>query len=119
MFQQAENHTHNIHSSNNKGLANIFQLNNVTKTYECRGESINALYDSTLAIDHNDIIALVGPSGSGKTTMLSLLGGMIAPTSGEVLFAGRSLYDMSLIRMHRKPRPGFTGTGHEPAHRLP
>ncbi|MEP3479716.1 MAG: ABC transporter ATP-binding protein, partial [Fuerstiella sp.] len=39
---------------------------------------------------------LVGPSGSGKTTMLSLLGGMMAPTSGEVLFRGESLYDMSL-----------------------
>jgi putative ABC transport system ATP-binding protein len=97
----------------------VFQLNNVTKAYECRGQTVNALNKTSLSIGDNEFIAVVGPSGSGKTTMLSLLGGMIAPTSGEVLFAGRSLYDMSLIRMHRKPRPGFTGTGHEPAHRLP
>ena len=74
----------------------MFQLNNVTKTYERRGQTVNALLDTTLSIGDNEFIALVGPSGSGKTTMLSLLGGMMAPTSGEVLFRGESLYDMSL-----------------------
>lgn len=74
----------------------MFQLNNVTKTYERRGQTVNALQDTTLSIGDNEFIALVGPSGSGKTTMLSLLGGMMAPTSGEVLFRGESLYDMSL-----------------------
>ena len=74
----------------------MFQLNNVTKTYERRGQTVNALLDTTLSIGDNEFIALVGPSGSGKTTMLSLLGGMMAPTSGEVLFRGESLYDLSL-----------------------
>lgn len=74
----------------------MFQLNNVTKTYERRGQTVNALRDTTLTIGENEFIALVGPSGSGKTTMLSLLGGMMAPTSGDVFFAGQSLYDMSL-----------------------
>lgn len=74
----------------------MFQLNNVTKTYERRGQTVNALRDTTLTIGENEFIAVVGPSGSGKTTMLSLLGGMMAPTSGDVFFAGQSLYDMSL-----------------------
>lgn len=74
----------------------MFQLNNVTKTYERRGQTVNALNDTSLTIGDNEFIALVGPSGSGKTTMLSLLGGMMAPTSGEVLFRDESLYDMSL-----------------------
>ncbi|MCL4109334.1 UNVERIFIED_CONTAM: hypothetical protein GTU68_038963 [Idotea baltica] len=74
----------------------MFQLNNVNKTYERRGQTVNALNDTSLTIGNNEFIALVGPSGSGKTTMLSLLGGMMAPTSGEVLFRGESLYDMSL-----------------------
>lgn len=74
----------------------MFELRNVTKTYECRGQIVNALNETSLAIGNNEFIALVGPSGSGKTTMLSLLGGMMAPTSGEVLFRGESLYDMSL-----------------------
>lgn len=74
----------------------MFELKDVTKTYERRGQTVNALNDTSLTIGDNEFIALVGPSGSGKTTMLSLLGGMMAPTSGEVLFRGESLYDMSL-----------------------
>ncbi|GAB5444684.1 MAG: ABC transporter ATP-binding protein [Fuerstiella sp.] len=74
----------------------MFELKNVTKTYERRGQIVNALIETSLTIGDNEFIALVGPSGSGKTTMLSLLGGMMAPTSGEVLFRGESLYDMSL-----------------------
>lgn len=74
----------------------MFELKNVTKTYERRGQIVNALNETSLTIGDNEFIALVGPSGSGKTTMLSLLGGMMAPTSGEVLFRGESLYDMSL-----------------------
>ncbi|APZ96432.1 ABC transporter ATP-binding protein [Fuerstiella marisgermanici] len=74
----------------------MFELKNVTKTYERRGQTVNALNDTSLTIGDNEFIALVGPSGSGKTTMLSLLGGMMAPTAGEVLFRGESLYDMTL-----------------------
>ena len=74
----------------------MYQLKNVTKTYERRGQTVNALHETSLTIGDNEFIALVGPSGSGKTTMLSLLGGMMAPTSGEVLFRGESLYDMTL-----------------------
>lgn len=74
----------------------MFELKKVTKTYERRGQIVNALNETSLSIGDNEFIALVGPSGSGKTTMLSLLGGMMAPTSGEVLFRGESLYDMSL-----------------------
>jgi putative ABC transport system ATP-binding protein len=74
----------------------MFQLKNVTKTYERRGETVNAINETSLSIGDNEFIALVGPSGSGKTTLLSLLGGMMGPTSGEVLFRGESIYDMSL-----------------------
>lgn len=74
----------------------MFQLDSVSKTYERRGQAINALNETSLTISDNEFIALVGPSGSGKTTMLSLLGGMMAPTAGHVLFQGQSLYDMSL-----------------------
>ena len=74
----------------------MFQLKNVTKTYERRGETVNAINETSLSIGDNEFIVLVGPSGSGKTTLLSLLGGMMGPTSGEVLFRGESIYDMSL-----------------------
>ena len=40
-------------------------------------------------------MAVVGPSGSGKSTLLLMLGGMLSPSSGKVLFETQSLYDLS------------------------
>lgn len=74
----------------------MYQLENVNKTYERRGQTVTALADSTLSLAEGEFVALVGPSGSGKTTLLSMLGGMLAPTSGRVLLDGQSLYDLSV-----------------------
>jgi putative ABC transport system ATP-binding protein len=62
-----------------------------------------------LEIATGEYVALVGPSGSGKTTLLSLLGGMLSPTSGQVLFDGKSLYDLSVAERTRirRERIGF------------
>lgn len=74
----------------------MYQLENVNKTYERRGQSVTAFADSTLSLSEGEFVALVGPSGSGKTTLLSMLGGMLAPSSGRVLLDGQSLYDLSV-----------------------
>ena len=37
------------------------------------------------------IYAILGPSGCGKTTLLSLLGGLDSPTSGQILFDGQDI----------------------------
>jgi branched-chain amino acid transport system ATP-binding protein len=44
-----------------------------------------------LEVREHDVHALVGPNGAGKTTVLSMLGGQVLPTAGEVLFEGRVL----------------------------
>jgi len=55
-----------------------------------------ALDDFSLRVDPDppSITAIVGESGSGKTTLARLLLGVIAPTSGDVLYQGRSLPSM-------------------------
>ena len=45
--------------------------------------------------DRPSITAIVGESGSGKTTLARLLLGLVAPTSGQVLYQGRDLHDLS------------------------
>ena len=45
----------------------------------------------SLTVPAGRIVGILGPNGSGKTTMLKLLGGTLTPTSGDVLFGGRSL----------------------------
>jgi putative ABC transport system ATP-binding protein len=70
----------------------VFELSNVSKSYAHKQGKVTALQSTTLRIARGEFVAVVGPSGSGKTTMLSILGGMLAPSSGQVLLDGKSLY---------------------------
>jgi oligopeptide/dipeptide ABC transporter ATP-binding protein len=62
-----------------------------------------ALQDVSLEIksDPPSITAIVGESGSGKTTLARLLLGLIAPTSGEVLYQGKELHALSWPEQRR------------------
>ena len=73
----------------------MLKMEDVTKTYQHRGRTITALDNATLDIPEADFVSLVGPSGSGKSTLLLMLGGMLSPTSGQVLFKDQSLYDLN------------------------
>jgi branched-chain amino acid transport system permease protein len=50
-----------------------------------------ALSDVDLAIREGTIAGLIGPNGAGKTTFFNIVTGLIKPTSGELLFEGRSI----------------------------
>ena len=58
------------------------------------------LKDINLEIQKGKYITVVGPSGSGKSTLMRILASMISPTSGEVMFDGKSIetYDPILYR---------------------
>ncbi|MEU5771219.1 ABC transporter ATP-binding protein [Streptomyces asoensis] len=59
------------------------------KVYESSGRRVEAVRDLTFTVDAGELVCLVGPSGCGKTTLLKCLGGLLTPTSGEVLLEGR------------------------------
>jgi branched-chain amino acid transport system ATP-binding protein len=50
-----------------------------------------ALDDVSIAVNAGELVSVVGPNGAGKTTLVNLLTGLMAPTSGDVLFMGRSI----------------------------
>ena len=50
--------------------------------------------------------AILGPSGCGKTTLLSLLGGLDSPESGQILFAGKDIAQTGLAD-HRRNHVSF------------
>jgi putative ABC transport system ATP-binding protein len=66
----------------------VLALDHVEKEYP---GGVAALRSVTVDIDSADRVAVVGPSGSGKTTMLTILGTLERPTSGEVRIAGRDV----------------------------
>ncbi|MBQ9122970.1 MAG: amino acid ABC transporter ATP-binding protein [Lachnospiraceae bacterium] len=56
-----------------------------------------------LTINKGDIVAVIGPSGSGKSTFLRCLNCMEDPTSGQIIFNGVDIADMSVdINIHRR-----------------
>ena len=66
----------------------MLALDRVDKEYP---GGVAALRGVSVRIATGDQVAVVGPSGSGKTTMLTVLGTLERPTSGEVRIAGRDV----------------------------
>jgi NitT/TauT family transport system ATP-binding protein len=66
----------------------IVEVVGIGKTYEA---GVEALKDVTLGFARGKLSTLLGPSGCGKTTLLKIIGGLIAPTAGEVRVKGRKV----------------------------
>jgi lipoprotein-releasing system ATP-binding protein len=79
----------------------------VSVTYR-RGETeVRALSEVDLSIARGESVALQGPSGSGKTTVLHLLGGLLVPTEGEVLWKGEPLSSLDAAARGRARAGGI------------
>ena len=76
-------------------MATLVSINNLTKTYQRGSEKVEVLHHIDLDIERGDFVALMGPSGSGKTTLLNLIGGLDAPSSGEITVDGERIDRMS------------------------
>lgn len=66
----------------------IIEIENVSKIYKDTDRF--ALKDLSLHIDDKEIFGLLGPNGAGKTTLISILCGLIKPTSGHITINGLS-----------------------------
>ena len=55
------------------------------------GSSVQALENISLTLKKGELLSVLGPSGCGKTTLLNILAGFLAPTSGSVTLNGKSV----------------------------
>ena len=66
-------------------------IRHLSKTFEQKGNSVEALRDISLDIEEGDIYGIIGMSGAGKSTLVRCLNYLERPTSGEVIIGGRDL----------------------------
>jgi ABC-2 type transport system ATP-binding protein len=69
-------------------MAPIVSVSNLVKTY---GSGFQALKGVSLDIEEGKILALLGPNGAGKTTLISIICGIVNPSSGKVTVGGHDV----------------------------
>lgn len=74
-----------VHDEEPKGVPIGVNIQNLTKRYKGRGKAVDNL---NLRLYENEITVLLGHNGAGKTTTISMLTGMVPPTSGSVTING-------------------------------
>ena len=68
----------------------LVEIKHLNLIYQSVDSETHALDDINLEIDNQEFVSIVGPSGCGKTTILSLISGLMRPTSGDIKVAGKS-----------------------------
>ena len=76
-------------------MSPLLETRGVSKTYG----AFRALVDVDMRVNAGEIVSVVGPNGAGKTTLVNLLTGLLEPTSGDVLFMGRSVAGVGPVEL--------------------
>ena len=90
-----------------KLVESILKAASLYHVYESKAEDGNvvALRGIHIDVKEGEAIAVVGPSGSGKSTLMKCLGGLMKPSSGSVMLAGKNMTRLSgkeLVHLRQK-----------------
>ena len=69
-------------------MTRAIAIEGLTKTYKSGHQALKRV---DLSIDKGEIFALLGPNGAGKTTMISIICGIVTPSSGTILADGHDI----------------------------
>ncbi len=69
----------------------VLKFENVSLTYHTKDGETLALKDINFSVYEKEFVAIVGPSGCGKTTILSLIAGILQPSTGHIYLDGKDI----------------------------
>lgn len=69
----------------------LLDLKDISLTYHSKKSETLALSNLNFSVNTGDFVAIVGPSGCGKSTILSLISGLLKPTSGTITINGENI----------------------------
>ncbi|MFJ8247672.1 ABC transporter ATP-binding protein [Peribacillus asahii] len=67
------------------------ELSHVTKSFGTGHTKVDALKETNFQAERGELIAIIGPSGSGKSTFLTIVGGLLTPSTGDVIINNQKL----------------------------
>lgn len=93
----------------------VLEVKNVSKVYNQKSVSLQALSNINMTVKKGEFIAILGRSGSGKSTLLNILAGLDIPTEGEVFIDGENMIDLREEKrtMLRREKIGFVFQAYE------
>ena len=85
------------------------EMKNSTKLYRMGSTTITANDNVSFTIEQGELAIILGASGAGKSTVLNILGGMDANTSGQVIIDGKDIsnYTPKQLTAYRRTDIGF------------
>jgi NitT/TauT family transport system ATP-binding protein len=69
----------------------MLEIRSLAKTYGAGPKATAAIADVSFAVAEGEFVCVVGPSGCGKTTLLKCVAGLLRPTRGEIVLAGKRI----------------------------
>ncbi len=80
----------------------MLELKNLSFSVEENGKQKEILHDLNLKIDNSRFVVITGPNGSGKSTLAKLIMGIEKPTSGQIIFDGEDITELSITERAKR-----------------
>jgi len=80
----------------------MLELKNLTFTVSAESGRTDILKDISLSIEDKKFVVITGPNGGGKTTLAKAIMGLITPTSGQIVWNGEDITQLSIAERARK-----------------
>lgn len=87
-------------------MAALMELSGVTKTFRSE-PPVRPLDGLSLRVDAGQVVAVTGVSGKGKSTLLNVMGGLLKPDAGSILFKGEDVCRATSARLDALHRQGI------------